>query len=175
MITLVLGGASSGKSLVAEEIAASFGNDVTYVATAVPAPGDTDHAARIEAHRKRRPEGWSTSECTAAPDLARSLRRITGVALVDSLGTWVTLQAAFDVEGQIEDLLAALAERAAPTVLVSEEVGLAVHPPTEAGRRYVDTVGTLNQWVAAVADRVLLVVAGRAVELPAGRPIDHPC
>lgn len=169
MITLVLGGASSGKSLVAEEIAASFGDDVTYVATAVPAPGDADHAARIEAHRQRRPEGWSTLECTAAPDLARHLRRITGVAMVDSLGTWVTLRPAFDVDGQIDELLAALAQRAVPTVLVSEEVGLAVHPPTEAGRRYVEALGTLNQRVAAVADRVLLVVAGRAIELPAAR------
>lgn len=169
MITLVLGGASSGKSLVAEEIAASSGDDVTYVATAVPAPGDTDHAARIEAHRQRRPAGWSTLECTAAPDLARDLRRIADVALVDSLGTWVTLQQAFDVTGEIDDLLAALAERAAPTVLVSEEVGLAVHPSTEAGRRYVDAVGVLNQRIAAVADRVLLVVAGRAVELPPAR------
>lgn len=175
MITLVLGGASSGKSLVAEEIAASSGDDVTYVATAVPAPGDADHAARIEAHRQRRPEGWSTLECTAAPDLVRHLRRITGVALVDSLGTWVTLQPACDVGVQIDDLVAALTERAAPTVLVSEEVGLAVHPPTEAGRRYVDTVGVLNQRIAAAADRVLLVVAGRVLELPAGRPIDHPC
>ncbi len=166
MITLVLGGASSGKSLIAEEIAASFGDDVTYVATAVPAPGDADHAARIEAHRQRRPEGWSTSECTTAPDLARNLRRIAGVALVDSLGTWVTLQPAFDVEGQIDDLVKALAERARPTVLVSEEVGLAVHPPTGAGRRYVETVGALNQRIAARADRVLLVVAGRAIELP---------
>ena len=170
MITLVLGGASSGKSLVAEEIAASSGDDVTYVATAVPAPGDTDHAARIEAHRQRRPAGWSTLECIAAPDLARHLRQIAGVALVDSLGTWVTLQPAFDVAGEIDDLLAALAERVTPTILVSEEVGLAVHPPTEAGRRYVDAVGALNQRIAAVADQVLLVVAGRIVELPPTRP-----
>lgn len=169
MITLVLGGTASGKSLVAEEIAASSGDDVTYLATAVPAPGDTDHLARIEAHRRRRPVGWSTLECTAVADLSRHLRRIAGVALIDSLGTWVTLQPAFDVTGEIDDLLAALAGRAVPTVLVSEEVGLAVHPTSEAGRRYVDAVGALNQRIAAVADRVLLVVAGRAVELPPAR------
>lgn len=166
MITLVLGGASSGKSLVAEEIAASSGDDVTYVATAVPAPGDTDHAARIEAHRQRRPAGWSTLECAATPDLARHLRQIAGVALVDSLGSWVALQPDFDVEDETADLLTALAERDAPTVLVTEEVGLAVHPPSEEGRRFVEVVGMLNQQVAAVADRVLLVVAGRTVELP---------
>ena len=172
MITLVLGGASSGKSLVAEEIAGSCG-DVTYVATAVPAPGDDDHVARIGAHRARRPSDWTTVECTAVSDLARRLRQIGGAALVDSLGTWVTLQPEFDVVAETDDLLAALAERDAPTVLVSEEVGLAVHPPSEAGRRYVDAVGVLNQRIAAVADRVLLVVAGCVLELP--RPERHAC
>ncbi len=169
MITLVLGGASSGKSLVAEEIAASHGDAVTYVATAVPAPGDVDHLARIAAHRTRRPAGWVTVECAAAADLAGHLRRLDGVALVDSLGTWVALKPGFDVAEETADLLAAVAQRDAPTVLVSEEVGLAVHPPSEAGRRYVDAVGALNQRIAAVADTVLLVVAGRALELPSPR------
>ena len=125
MITLVLGGASSGKSLAAEGIAGSYGAQVTYVATAVPLPGDADHVARIGAHRARRPSDWTTVECTAVSDLARRLRQIGGAALVDSLGTWVTLQPEFDVSAETDDLLAALAERDAPTVLVSEEVGLA--------------------------------------------------
>ena len=112
-------------------------------------------------------------ECTAVSDLARRLRQIGGAALVDSLGTWVTLQPEFDVVAETDDLLAALAERDAPTVLVSEEVGLAVHPPSAAGRRYVDAVGVLNQRIAAVADRVLLVVAGCVLELP--RPEGHAC
>lgn len=166
MITLVLGGASSGKSLIAEQIAGSHGGAVTYVATAVAAPGDADHLARIEAHRARRPARWNTVECSRASDLARHLRRIRGVALVDSLGSWVTLQPGFDVADETGDLLAALEDRDEPTVLVSEEVGLAVHPPTEAGRRYTEAVGALNQRIAAVADRALLVVAGRALELP---------
>ncbi len=166
MITLVLGGAASGKSLIAEEIAGSCGGDVTYVATAVPAPGDADHAARIAAHRARRPASWTTVECTAVSDLAQHLRQIVGVALVDSLGTWVTLHQEFEVVAETGDLLAALQDRDAPSVLVSDEVGLAVHPPSEAGRRYVDAVGALNQRIAAAADRVLLVVAGRALELP---------
>ena len=173
MITLVLGGASSGKSLAAEGIAGSYGAQVTYVAAAVPLPGDADHVARIGAHRARRPSDWTTVECTAVSDLARRLRQIGGAALVDSLGTWVTLQPEFDVVAETDDLLAALAERDAPTVLVSEEVGLAVHPPSEAGRRYVDAVGVLNQRIAAVADRVLLVVAGCVLELP--RPEGHAC
>ncbi len=166
MITLVLGGAASGKSLIAEEIAGSCGGDVTYVATAVPAPGDADHAARIATHRARRPANWTTVECTAVSDLAQHLRQIVGVALVDSLGTWITLHQEFEVVAETGDLLAALQDRDAPSVLVSDEVGLAVHPPSEAGRRYADAVGALNQRIAAAADRVLLVVAGRALELP---------
>ena len=166
MITLVLGGASSGKSLVAERIAGTLGGTVTYVATAVPAPGDADHAARIETHRARRPAHWSTLECTGPADLPAHLRAIPDAALVDSLGSWVALAPGFDVVSETGDLLAALAERHEPTVLVSEEVGLAVHPPSEAGRRYTESLGELNQRVAAVADRVLLVVAGRAIELP---------
>ncbi|MDE0653817.1 MAG: bifunctional adenosylcobinamide kinase/adenosylcobinamide-phosphate guanylyltransferase [bacterium] len=166
MITLVLGGASSGKSLIAEQIAGSHGESVTYVATAAAPSGDADHAARIDAHRARRPANWDTIECTSASDLGLHLRRIRGVALVDSLGSWVALKPGFDVEDETGDLLAALAERHGPTVLVSEEVGLAVHPPTAVGRRFAEAMGTLNQRVAAVADRALLVVAGRAVELP---------
>ncbi|MDE0667724.1 MAG: bifunctional adenosylcobinamide kinase/adenosylcobinamide-phosphate guanylyltransferase [bacterium] len=166
MITLVLGGASSGKSLVAEQIVGALGSAVTYVATAVPAPGDADHTARITAHRTRRPASWATVECASADDLASHLRRLDGVALVDSLGSWIALKPGFDMAEETADLLAAVAERDAPTVLVSEEVGLAVHPPTVVGRRYAEAVGTLNQRVAALADRVLLVVAGRALELP---------
>lgn len=173
MITLVLGGASSGKSRVAEEIAGSSGGVVTYLATAVPAPGDADHTARIAAHMARRPADWATVECTTGADLAHHLRRIDGVALVDSLGSWITLEPGFDVGSETGDLLAALAERDGPTVLVSEEVGLAVHPPSEAGRRYTEALGELNQRVAAVADRVLLVVAGRVLELPP--PEGKPC
>ena len=84
--------------------------------------------------------------------------------IVDSLGTWVTLHAGLAVDA--DDLLAALADRTASAVIVSEEVGLAVHPVSEMGRRYVDVLGVLNQQVAAVADRVLLVVAGRVIDLP---------
>ena len=173
MITLVLGGASSGKSLIAEQIAGASGDGVTYLATAVPVPGDAGHAARIAAHQARRPADWVTVECTAGADLANHLRRIHGVALVDSLGSWTALEPGFDVRSETGELLGALAERDGPTVLVSEEVGLAVHPPSEAGRRFTEALGELNQRVAAVADRVLLVVAGRALELPP--PQGEPC
>lgn len=180
MITLVLGGTRSGKSAVAELLAAAAGaatnRPVTYVATAAVDPADADHRARIAAHRARRPASWTTIECHHPDDLVAALQpgpdTEPAPVLVDSLGTWVTRHP--DLTADPAPLVAALTARAArlaPTVLVTEEVGLAVHPSTELGRRYVDALGLVNQAVAAVATRALLVVAGRALELgppPAG-------
>ena len=164
MIVLVLGGTRSGKSGVAEAIAGTLGSKVTYVATAAVDPDDADLAARVAAHQVRRPPDWSTAECEEPDDLPRLLRETGDPVIVDSLGTWVALHPEMEVDAS--DLLAALSDRAAPTVIVSEEVGLAVHPPSEVGRRFVEVMGVLNQQVAAVADQVLLVVAGRVLELP---------
>lgn len=158
-VTLVLGGTRSGKSEVAETLAAQDGARVTYVATGRAT--DADMAARIELHRARRPADWPTVE--AGTNLAEVLRELKGPALVDSLGTWVA--ASPELDPDITGLCAALQERAALTVVVSEEVGLGVHPATEAGRRFADVLGTLNRAVAAEADRVLLVVAGRVLDL----------
>ena len=171
MITLVLGGTRSGKSAVAERLAAAAPPPVTYVATARLDPGDTDHAARIAQHRERRPPGWQTVECPDPEQLPDVLRRTTGTVLVDSLGTWVTGHP--DLDAEPGTLVDALRARTGTTIVVSEEVGLTPHAPTDLGRRFVDALGTVNQRVADAADRVLLVVAGRAIELPpAGEP---PC
>lgn len=159
MITLVLGGARSGKSELAERLAARCGGPVTYVATGQAS--DADMAARIAAHRLRRPASWSTVECGS--ELAGALTTTEGTVLVDALGTWVAAHEAFAVD--VGGLCAALSARRAPTVVVSEEVGMGVHPPTEVGRHFRDALGRLNQAVAAVADRVYLVVAGRALAL----------
>ena len=164
MITLVLGGARSGKSAVAEQLVAELPAPVTYVATARVDPTDTDHVARIAAHRARRDPSWTTVE--AADDLVAVLRAEPGTLLVDSLGTWVT--AADDLVPDVAGLVAALRERPGDTVIVSEEVGLGVHPSTDLGRRFRDALGTANQAVAEAADRAVLVVAGRVLEL--GRP-----
>jgi adenosyl cobinamide kinase/adenosyl cobinamide phosphate guanylyltransferase len=163
VITLVLGGARSGKSEVAERIAARLAGPVTYLATLIPG-GDPDLAARIEAHRARRPAGWRTVE--AGAELPAVLRSVPGPVLVDALGPWVAASPGMIVDAGA--LCAALAGRPADTVVVSEEVGLGVHPATEDGRRFRDALGTLNQAVAAVADEVLFVVAGRI--LPLGPP-----
>lgn len=168
MITLLLGGARSGKSVVAERLAQRLPTPVTYVATAVVDPCDADFVARVEAHRVRRPTQWRTVE--AGADLVQVLGNEPGSVLVDSLGTWVAATEGFDVD--VTGLGAALRARPGPTILVSEEVGLGVHPTTEAGRRFRDVLGSVNQAVAAIADHALLVVAGRV--LPLVRPDDLP-
>jgi adenosyl cobinamide kinase/adenosyl cobinamide phosphate guanylyltransferase len=164
-VVLVLGGTRSGKSAVAERMAAVHGDDVTYLATAWVDPDDAEHAARIARHRERRPAAWRTVECPEPGQLTAALAAAVGVVLVDSLGTWVASDPGLDVDAA--PLLAALSSRTSPTIVVSEEVGLAVHPETAAGRRYVDALGELNQAVAGIADRVVLVVAGRVLDLPA--------
>jgi adenosyl cobinamide kinase/adenosyl cobinamide phosphate guanylyltransferase len=168
VITLVLGGARSGKSVIAEGIAGRLPAPVTYVATGLVT--DTDMADRIAAHRARRPSTWATLEVGGDGDLAGCLLSTMGTVLVDSLGTWVATRNVVDealaVDG--EKLADAIATRDGDTVVVSEEVGMSVHPLTESGRRFVDAVGVLNQAVAAVADDVVLVVAGRTLTLDGG-------
>lgn len=162
MITLVLGGARSGKSELAERLAAARPQPVSYLATAVAS--DPDFEARIAVHRARRPPSWHTVE--AGPNLVGAIVDERGTLLVDSLGTWVASTPDFEID--TEALVKALAGRSADVIIVSEEVGLGVHPSTEVGGRFRDALGTLNQQVAAVSDEVLLVVAGRALRLEAG-------
>jgi adenosyl cobinamide kinase/adenosyl cobinamide phosphate guanylyltransferase len=159
MIVLVLGGTRSGKSGVAERLVARCG-DVTYIATGRVT--DDAMAARVAAHRERRPAHWVTVE--AGDDLVGALRAApAGAVLVDSLGTWVASAPGFVVDAPA--LCEAIAAHDGTVVVVSEEVGLSVHPTTEVGRAFVDAMGDLNQAVAAIADAAYLVVAGRTVRL----------
>ena len=166
----MLGGIRSGKSEWAEAVvAASVGAEfrVRYLATGAVADDD-DWSDRVAAHRARRPRHWATVE---TDDVATQLR--SGDAcptLVDDVGGWLT--AAMDRAGawtggsvcaDIDDLLDAVAGFGAELVLVSPEVGLTVVPETAAGRRFADELGTLNQRLAALCDRVVLVVAGQPV------------
>lgn len=159
MLTLVLGGARSGKSELAESMCA--GDDVVYVATGEGT--DDDMSARIAAHKLRRPPTWDTVEC--GEDLVGALAGIDPArpVLVDSLGTWVARVDGFAADGLA--LAEALAGRSGRTVVVSDEVGLGVHPETEVGRRWRDALGDVNRAVADAADEVLLVVAGRTLQL----------
>jgi adenosyl cobinamide kinase/adenosyl cobinamide phosphate guanylyltransferase len=163
VITLVLGGARSGKSRHAEKVAAELSPPVTYVATAIVDDTDRDHVARVAAHRARRDPAWTTVE--AGTDLAPALRSVTGTVLVDSLGAWVAAHDDFAID--VDELCKALSWRDGDTIVVSEEVGLGVHPSSELGQRFRDVIGDVNAAVADVADDVVLVIAGRV--LPLGR------
>jgi adenosyl cobinamide kinase/adenosyl cobinamide phosphate guanylyltransferase len=160
MITLVLGGARSGKSAIAEGLATAALAPVTYVAT-VSADGDADLAERIVHHRLRRPPDWTTIENDG--DLVSVLGATTGTVLIDSLGPWLATVPAMNPD--VERLCAALARRPGDTIIVSDEVGMSVHPSTPLGRDFRDALGLLNQAVASVADEVLFVVAGVALSL----------
>jgi adenosyl cobinamide kinase/adenosyl cobinamide phosphate guanylyltransferase len=164
VITLVLGGTRSGKSAVAEELAARHGVPVTYVATMDPS-GDADLEARVAKHRGRRDPAWVTVE--AGEDLSGLLADVRGTVLLDSLGPWV---AAAGAGADSDSLCAALRGRTGDTVVVSDEVGLAVHPSTEQGRLFQDALGAVNHAVSVAADRVYLVVAGRPLALPTPGP-----
>ena len=163
----MLGGSRSGKSAHAEQLVADR-PDVVYLAASGGDPADTEWAARVAAHRARRPAGWTTLESTAPSEL---LRR--GTVLVDSITTWVA--ALMDETGVWDEADTAaparLADRCdalvnnwvmtpAHVVAVSDEVGLGVVPETRAGRLFRDTLGTVNQRLAATADEVWFVVAG---------------
>jgi adenosylcobinamide kinase / adenosylcobinamide-phosphate guanylyltransferase len=160
MITLITGGARAGKSTLAENLASKRSADVTYIATAECT--DDEMIARIAAHRAQRPGSWATVE--PETDLAGALRAAKGLALVECLGTWLARH--HDFAADIDELLAALRSRTAPTIVVTNEVGMGVHPYTDVGRAFRDALGSLNRRVADIADEVLLVVAGRVLSLP---------
>ncbi|MGJ0120805.1 nicotinate-nucleotide--dimethylbenzimidazole phosphoribosyltransferase [Williamsia sp. MIQD14] len=173
MRTLVLGGIRSGKSAYAEQIISAGSDAVRYLATAAtPATGDPDWMSRIDAHRDRRPSTWTTVE---SADVAGALRSDPATpTLVDDLGSWVTTyldeiggwdDPSVDLSARTSELCDALAASTGDVVLVSPEVGLSLVAPTPAGRRFQDELGAVNTAVAAVCDRVVLLVAGRVIEL----------
>ena len=158
-LTLVLGGARSGKSRHAESLIAALAPPWIYVATAEA--GDAEMTARIAAHRARRGEGWTTVE--APRDLASALAAHAGrPMLIDCLTLWLAnlMMGEAAVHDEIERLGAALAHASAPVVLVANEVGAGIVPDNALARRFRDRQGELNQRMAAQADKVVLMVAG---------------
>ncbi|NED95568.1 nicotinate-nucleotide--dimethylbenzimidazole phosphoribosyltransferase [Phytoactinopolyspora alkaliphila] len=178
---LVLGGARSGKSALAERWVTELpdAGPVTYVATAGDRPGDDEWAERVRRHRARRPASWRTLEET---DVAAVLRTAEGTLVVDCLSLWLTAVldgtgawedagALVRVDAAVDELIDAWRSSRARIVAVSNEVGSGIVPATPSGRLFRDLLGTVNQRVAADAHRVVLCVAGRALELPAATPI----
>lgn len=179
--TLVIGGARSGKSRLAERLVGP--GPATYVATGAPDDGsDPEWSERLRHHRERRPASWTTVETL---DVAAAIRAATTPVLVDCLGTW--LARVVDECGGWEDpaagsaavassgdaLLAACAATAVEVVLVTNEVGLGVVPASASGRWFRDELGRLNAAVSAASDRVLLTIAGRVLDLTGSPPVDR--
>jgi histidinol-phosphate/aromatic aminotransferase/cobyric acid decarboxylase-like protein/adenosyl cobinamide kinase/adenosyl cobinamide phosphate guanylyltransferase len=182
-LVLVLGGIASGKSRVAEALAAATGRPVRYVATA--RAEDPEMHERIERHRARRPPEWETSDADPLAALADS---DGATVLLESLGPWLARladeagllgdaavaplgpageRAAASVLERVRALAAAAAAREAPTIVVAEESGLGPVPLGAGTRRYLDLAGGAAELLADAAERVLLVVAGRPLELEA--------
>lgn len=165
-LTLVLGGARSGKSSYAEALVAALPPPWVYIATAEP--HDEEMQQRIELHRLRRGDGWQTE--VAPTDLPGVFMR-PGVAgrpvLIDCLTLWISnlMLANKDVGPAIAEFEIALAARDGPVVLVSNEVGLGIVPDNALARRFRDEAGRLNQRLAAIAQKVVLVVAGLPLTL----------
>ncbi|QIP86865.1 bifunctional adenosylcobinamide kinase/adenosylcobinamide-phosphate guanylyltransferase [Streptomyces sp. Tu 2975] len=174
--TLVTGGARSGKSLEAERRLEAF-PDVLYVATGGARDGDAEWAARVHAHRERRPGSWRTTETC---DLVPLLEAEGPPLLIDCLSLWLTdamdKAGAWDderwaAEGEralrerVGELVAAVRATARTVVAVTNEVGSGVVPATASGRRFRDELGRLNAAFADECEHVLLVVAGQALVL----------
>lgn len=164
-LTLLIGGARSGKSSMAVELGRRHNGPVTVIATLVP--DDDALVARVTRHRAERPD-WPTIE--APHDLVDAVGRAEGLAIVDCLTLWVSnLMLRGDDDEAIDNAAVAAAgaaaQRGEPTVVISNEVGLGVHPETELGLRYRDVLGRVNQRFATRAETSLLLVAGRALAL----------
>jgi adenosylcobinamide kinase / adenosylcobinamide-phosphate guanylyltransferase len=158
LVTLVLGGARSGKSRHAETLMAAC-PDPVYLATAQAL--DAEMEERVRRHREARGASWTTVE--EPLELPRRLEELVArPVLVECLTLWVSnlMLAERDVDAAADALTRVLPGRAAPTVLVANEVGLGIVPENALARAFRDHAGRLHQQIAAIADRVVLLVAG---------------
>ncbi|MGQ9373625.1 bifunctional adenosylcobinamide kinase/adenosylcobinamide-phosphate guanylyltransferase [Acinetobacter tandoii] len=168
MLQLILGGARSGKSRLAEQIAQDSGLKVHYVATAQAL--DVEMQQRIQHHQSQRPSHWQLSE--EPLHLADCLQRIDApeqLILVDCLTLWMTNLLLADDQNllvhQMQKLLDVLPTLSSTIILVSNETGLGVVPMGELSRKFVDESGRLHQQLAQLADKVQFCVAGLSMQL----------
>jgi adenosylcobinamide kinase / adenosylcobinamide-phosphate guanylyltransferase len=174
-VTLVLGGARSGKSRWAQEEAARFSR-VTYLATA--RAGDSEMRAKIARHRRERPTKWRTVEVpTDLPEIIRSESTGADVLLIDCFTLYVAnvmrtgKKSDTHNSGHVRELRDAIHSSTTSIIAVSNEVGSGVVPAFRSGRVYRDMLGQLNQEIAAIADNVVLMVAG--IPLPVKGRLPH--
>ena len=173
-LTLILGGARSGKSRYAESLVEGQSGECVYLATG--AAGDAEMAARIHAHRERRGARWRTVETPL--DLVAGLKAAVGrdrCVLVDCLTLWLSnlMAAGRDVEAESAALTRTLANLAGPAVLVANEVGLGIVPENALARRFRDFAGHLNQAVAEAAQSVVFVAAGLPMHLKSPKFVEN--
>ncbi len=161
-VTLLIGGVRSGKSALAVEMGRRHDGDVVMIATAEPF--DDDMRERIARHQRDRP-AWPTVEAPLDLDAAIAGMPADALLIVDCITVWVGNELHHRGEVDPRGVAAALAERRGPSVVITNEVGLGVHPETDLGRRYRDDLGRANQLIAAVATTTLLMVAGKALRL----------
>lgn len=168
-LTLILGGARSGKSTFAQQLAAQRSRDVLFVATAEA--GDSDMAARIARHQAERPAHWRTLETPRAIAQALTTAGHAPVVLLDCATLWVTNLLLADgdnweaASAELDDLLGWYRTQAVELIVVSNEVGLGIVPADALSRTFREWLGWFNQRLAAEADEVYLLVAGLAMEL----------
>ena len=169
-LSMVIGGARSGKSHLAEQLVTCSGHARVYIATADAL--DDEMRARIAAHRAGRGDGWQTIE--APRDLCAALAQVPAAAsvLVDCATLWLTNQmlAEADLEAETTALLVALAASPAPVVVVTNEVGWSIVPENALARRFRDAQGRLNQRLAAEAGLVVAMIAGLPLVLKGHLP-----
>jgi adenosylcobinamide kinase/adenosylcobinamide-phosphate guanylyltransferase len=172
-LAVVLGGTRSGKSRFGRDRAAALaaGGPVTYIATALP--GDPELDDRIRRHRLDRPADWTTIE--AGPGLAGAIRGAGArtTLLLDGLTLWASLALADDparvdavLDGDLADVLGAIADHDGPVVVVSDEIGLGPVPLDPLGRAFRDLLGVAHQRLVAHSDEAWFMIAGRAIALP---------
>jgi len=177
-LTLLLGGARSGKSRLAVRMAAGWVGRVVVIATGEPR--DEEMAERIRRHRADRPPAWTTLE--EPVDLEGVLTGVQEASvLVDCLTLWVSnlMEKGFadvEIEERAGKAASLVATRESPSVVITNEVGSGIVPTDDLARRFADVLGRVNSIWAEAADRVLLVVAGRVVPLsdPADLLKEHP-
>lgn len=167
-LSLLVGGARSGKSDLAVKLGEAWNGAVVLVATATA--GDDDMAARIARHQEDRPDSWTVLEqpmfgaedVTNAP--ADALMILDCVTMLVS-NLFFSDVASVDAQRHVDELGAALAKRSGPTIVITNEVGLGIHPPNEMSRAYRGLLGRCNRDLAAHAETSLFIVAGRALPL----------
>lgn len=167
--SLIVGGARSGKSRLAERLAAASGMPRSYIATAEV--WDYEMRARIDRHIADRGNGWTTFE--APRDVAGALARAQGVVLIDCATLWLTnvMLGDGDVQAETATLIAAIAAHPGPVIVVSNEVGWGIVPDNALAREFRDEQGRLNQRLAEVADLVAGVMAGLPMVLKGQLPV----